>query len=321
MPNTKKIIAVVGATGAQGGGLVRAILNDPKKRFRARAITRDTKSKKAMALKELGAEVVKADLDDVESLKKAFDGAYGAYCVTNFWEHFAPEREISQATNMAKAASYEAVEHIIWSTLEDTRQWVPLSDKSMPTLMRKYKVPHYDAKGEANREFTRRELPVTFFLTSYYWDNLIHFGAEPKRDADGVLAFTLPMADKRLPGIAAEDIGKCALGVFTRPREYIGETVGVAGGHLTGEQMARAIGKALGQKVRYHAVEPAEYAQFGFPGAADLANMYQFKRDFNDYYCGARDLDESRALNPDLMSFDAWLQRYKDQIPIDRAAA
>ena len=113
-------------------------------------------------------------------MKKAFAGAYGAFCVTNFWEHFSPEKELAQATNMARAAKEAGLEHVIWSTLEDTRQWVPLSDNRMPTLMGKYKVPHLDAKGEANHVFTEMGVPTTLLLTSFYWDNFIHFGMGPR---------------------------------------------------------------------------------------------------------------------------------------------
>jgi uncharacterized protein YbjT (DUF2867 family) len=223
----KNIIAVVGATGAQGGGLVRAILNDKRGGFTVRAITRDVQSAKAKGLAALGAEVVAADLDSPESLKKAFARAYGVFCLTNFWEHFSPEKELTQAKGQALAAKATGVQHVIWSTLEDTRKWVPLSDNRMPTLMGKYKVPHFDNKGEANGEFTKLGVPTTFLLTSFYWDNLIHFGMGPKKGPDGTLAFTLPMDDKKLPCIAAEDIGKCALGIFKKGREYIGKTVGM----------------------------------------------------------------------------------------------
>jgi uncharacterized protein YbjT (DUF2867 family) len=220
----KRIIAVVGATGAQGGGLVRAILSDPKGGFGARALTRDVNSDKAKALAKLGAEVVAADVDDLESPKRAFEGAYGAFCVTFFWEHFSPEKELAEAANMAQAAKQAGIEHVIWSTLEDTRKWVPLSDNRMPTLMGKYKVPHLDAKGEANHLFTDLGLPVTFLQTSFYWDNFIYFGMGPKKGPDGKLALTMPMGDKKLPGIAAEDIGRCAYGIFKRGREFIGKT-------------------------------------------------------------------------------------------------
>jgi uncharacterized protein YbjT (DUF2867 family) len=314
----KKIIAVAGATGAQGGGLVRAILNDPQGGFAARAFTRDINSDKAKELAKLGAEIVAADVDDLESLKRAFHGAYGAYCVTFFWEHFSPEKELAEATNMAQAAKNAAIEHVIWSTLEDTRKWVPLSDNRMPTLMGKYKVPHFDAKGEANQVFTDLGLPVTFLLTSFYWDNFIYFGMGPKKGPDGKLAITLPMGDKKLPGIAAEDIGRCAYGIFKRDHEFIGKTAGIAGEHLTGAEMAAALTKALGQEVRYNHVPPQVYRSFGFPGAEDLGNMFQFKRDFNEYFCGARNLEVSRALNPALQTFDAWLAKNKARIPLSK---
>jgi uncharacterized protein YbjT (DUF2867 family) len=317
----KKIIAVVGATGAQGGGLVRAILSDPKSSFAARALTRNVESDKAKELAKLGAEVVAADIDDAESLKKAFKGAYGAYCVTFFWAHFSPGKEIAGATNMARAARDTGVRHVIWSTLEDTRKYVPLSDNRMPTLMGKYKVPHFDAKGESDRMFAELGVPTTFLLTSFYWDNLIHFGMGPKKGPDGKLAITLPMGDKKLPGIAAEDIGKCALGIFEKGKEYIGKTVGIAGEHLTGAQMAAALTRALGQEVRYNDVPPEVYRGFGFPGAEDLGNMFQFKRDFEQVFCGARDLDVARSLNPSLQSFDTWLAQNKSRIPLAQRVA
>ena len=313
----KRIIAVAGATGAQGGGLVRAILRDPNGGFAARALTRDVSSAKAQELAKLGAEVVAADVDDAESLKRAFQGAYGAYCVTFFWAHFSPEKEIAEARALAEAARHAGVQHVIWSTLEDTRRWVPLSDNRMPTLLGKYKVPHFDAKGEADHIFRQLGLPTTFLLTSFYWDNFIHFGMGPKRGADGKLAITLPMGDKKLPGIAADDIGKCAYGVFRKGREFIGRTAGVAGGHLTGSEMAAALSTALGQEVRYNDVPPEVYRGFGFPGAEDLGNMFQFKRDFEAIFCGARNLALARSLNPELQTFDAWLARNKSRIPLE----
>ncbi|HUJ20145.1 MAG TPA: NmrA/HSCARG family protein [Bryobacteraceae bacterium] len=311
----RKTIAVVGATGAQGGGLVRAIVNDASGGFRARALTRDTGSAAARELAGLGAEVVAADVDQEDSLKRAFDGAYAAYCVTFFWAHFSPEKEIAEAAAMARAAKATGVEHLIWSTLEDTRKWVPLSDNRMPTLMGKYKVPHFDGKGEANGLFTARGVPTTFLLTSFYWDNFIHFGMGPQKGPDGRLAITFPLGDKKMPGIAAEDIGKCAYGIFKRGRELIGQTVGIAGEHLTGAQMAESFSKVLGQEVRYNDVPPEVYRGLGFPGAEDLGNMFQFKRDFEDVFCGSRDIAFSRALNPALQTFDVWLAGNRHRIP------
>ncbi len=312
----KKIIAVVGATGSQGGGLVRAILDDPDGGFVARVLTRDPSNEKARQLAELGAEVVAANVDDQASLTRAFAGAHGAFCVTFFWEHFSPEREAAQASAMAQAAQAANVAHVIWSTLEDTRRWMPIDDERMPTLQRKYKVPHFDAKGEADKLFAELEPPATLLLTSFYWDNLIHFGMGPRRGEDGRLSFVLPMADAKLPGIAAEDIGRCALGIFKAGSSTFGETIGVAGEHLGGEEMAAALTAALGEKVTYTYVPPEVYRTFDFPGADDLANMFQFKRDFESDFRGPRDPAIARALNPQLQTFARWLENNASRIPV-----
>jgi len=312
---TKKIIAVFGATGAQGGGLARAILADKTGEFAVRAVTRKPDSEPAKALAAAGAEIAVADLDDAASVRRAMVGADGAFCVTNFWEHFSPEKELAQAANLADGAAQAGVKHVIWSTLEDTRAFFPADGKRMPVLMGKYNVPHFDAKGEANKFFTGR-VPATLLNTSFYWDNLIYFGMGPKKGPDGVLAFTLPMGDKKLPGIAVEDIGKCAYGIFKGGAANIGKAFGIAGEHLTGAQMAAALAKALGQTVRYNAVSFEQYRNFGFPGADDLGNMFQFKAEFEDYYCGARPLDVTRRLNPELQDFATFLARNKDRIPL-----
>jgi uncharacterized protein YbjT (DUF2867 family) len=313
---SKKTIAVIGATGAQGGGLVRAILADPNGGFAARAVTRDVNSDKARTLAAAGAEVVAANVDDEESLWKAFEGAYGAFCVTFFWDHMSPEKEYAQAGAMARAAKSAGLQHVIWSTLEDTRKFVPLDDNRMPTLLGKYKVPHFDSKGEADDLFRAAGAPTTFLRTSFYWDNLIHFGSGPRRGEDGTLRFVLPMDEKKLPGIAVEDIGRCAYGVFKRGAEFIGKTVGIAGEHLSGAEMAAALSEALGEPVIHAAVPPEVYRTFGFPGADELGNMFQFKRDFNAQYCGARDIAFSRSLNPDLQTFSQWLKANASKIPL-----
>lgn len=302
-----KIIAVVGATGAQGGGLARAILNDPQKSFQLRAITRNPDSDAAKALKEQGAQVVSADLDDKQSLVHALRGAYGAFFVTNFWEHFSPEKENGQAKNLAEAAKEAGLQHVIWSTLEDTRKQVPLSDDRMPTLLDKYKVPHFDSKGSADQHFRDAGVPTTFLLTTFYWDNLVHFGMGPTRGEDGKLAITFPMGDKKLAGIAAEDIGKCALGIFKEGKELAGKTVGIAGELITVQDMADTLGDAIGEEVTYNAVPPSVYRGFGFPGAEDLGNMFQYYAEFEDYFEKVRDVNYTRKLNPELKNFRQWV--------------
>lgn len=313
----KKVIAVIGSTGAQGGGLVRAILNYKMGEFTVRAITRNPGSDKAKQLAQDGAEVVAADLDNVESLKKAFEGAYGVFAVTNFWEHFSPEKEMEQAKSIAKAAKDANVKHVIWSSLDDTRKFIPLSDDRMPTLQGKYKVPHFDAKGESNKFFTESGVPTTILNTVFYWENFIYFGQGPKKGPDGKLVFSLPLADSKMPSIAVEDIGKCALAIFKEGDKYIGETVGIAGEHVSGKQFAESFSKALGQEVVYNPMSADVYRGLGFPGADDMGNMYQFKAEFEEQYCKSRDVELSKQLNPELKSFDAWLEKNKNNIPLD----
>jgi uncharacterized protein YbjT (DUF2867 family) len=309
----KKIIAVVGSTGAQGGGLCRAILADPSGGFACRAITRDPSKDKAKALTSKGAEAVQADIDDVESLKKAFAGAYGVYGVTNFWEHFSAEKEKAQAKNIAEAAKAAGVKHIVWSTLEDTRKLMAADDKRMPILQEKYRVPHFDAKAEANAAFTG--LPVTFLVTSFYWDNLYMFGLAPKKGDDGTYSWTFPMGNAKLAGIAAEDIGKTAYGIFKAGQEYVGKTVGIAGGTLTIEEMGKTLSEVLAiGTVTYNAVDADTYRGFGFPGADEMGNMFQVYRDFEQEVLGARSVELARKLNPALETFKQFVTRQKQAI-------
>jgi uncharacterized protein YbjT (DUF2867 family) len=314
---SKKIIAVIGATGQQGGGLVRAICADPASGFTARALTRDPNSAKAKELAALGAEVVEADIDDAASIRAAFNGAHGAFCVTFFWNHFSAEKEIAEVRTMADAAKGAGLQHVVWSTLEDTRKFVPLSSDQMPTLHGKYKVPHFDGKGESDHLFTDAGVPTTFLLTSFYYDNFIFFGLGPKKGPDGVLAITFPMADKPLPMISADDIGRCAFGIFKQGKAHIGKRVGIAGDHLPCGQIAAAFTRHLGKEVRYNYVPPEVYRTFGFPGADDLGNMFQFKRDFNEQFCTARSIEFSRSINPRLQSFDQWLGENIKRIPME----
>lgn len=313
----KKLLTIFGATGAQGGGLARAILNDPHSEFAVRAVTRDPGSEKAKTLAAMGAEVFPGDVDDPAAVAAAMQGAYGAFCVTFFWAHFSAEKETAEAKVMAEAAKAAGLKHVIWSTLEDTRKYIPLDDDRMPTLQGKYKVPHFDGKGEGDHYFTDAGVPTTFLLASYYWENLIYFGMGPKRGEDGVLALTFPMGDKKLSGIAAEDIGKCAYGIFKKGPALAGKRIGIAGDEPTCAEMAASFSKALGEEVRYNAISPAVYRSFGFPGADDLGNMFQFYSEFEDVCVATRNVAYSRELNPELQSFDQWLEKNAGKIPLD----
>ncbi|MDQ3071065.1 MAG: NmrA/HSCARG family protein [Acidobacteriota bacterium] len=312
----KKIIAVIGATGAQGGGLMRAILADKSGQFAARAITRKPDSEKARALAAQGAEVVAGDADDPASLDAAFAGAYGAFCVTNFWEHGEPQRELEQASALARATKKAGLSHVVWSTLEDTRKDVPLDDDRLSTLHGKYKVPHFDAKGEANAVFEAEAAPSSYMLAAFYWDNLIHFGMGPRKQEDGSLVFALPLGGQKLPGIGAEDIGGCAYGIFKRGPSAAGQSFGISGENLSGHEMAAKLGKALGQKVAFYDMPFDAYRALGFPGADDLGNMFEYQMLLGPAFLAARDPKLTRELNPATRDFDAWLRDNAAKIAI-----
>jgi uncharacterized protein YbjT (DUF2867 family) len=296
----KRIIAVLGATGAQGGGLADAVLDDPGGAFAVRAVTRRAGSDRARDLAERGAEVVEADLGDEGSLRRAFEGAHGAYVVTNYWEAMSAQVELTQAGNAARAARDAGLAHVIWSTLEDTRERLPVG------------VPHFDAKAEADRFFLDLGVPTTLLRTTFYWEAFLQ-GFAPRRGEDGRLALSLPMGDSPLAGIAAADIGRVALGIFKRP-ELIGATVSIAGEHLTGEQMAAAFAELYGEPVDYRPPTHDQFRALGIPAAAEIGNMFQFYTDAAEEFTGARDLSLVRELHPGLQTFRDWLGAHKDAL-------
>ena len=312
----KKIIAVFGATGAQGGGLARAIAADRNGPFVARAITRNPQSDKGQALAALGIEVVAADTDNAASLEHALAGAHGAFCVTNFWEHFSVDREGAQASAMARATRAANVQHVIWSTLEDTRTSVPIEDTRMPTLSGQYNVPHFDAKGAIDNVFASEGAPTTYLLAAFYWENFIYFGMGPRANEQGELVLAMPLGGVKLPGIGAEDIGRTAYGVFLRGTSTVGQRIGIAGELLSGAEMAAKMGQAMGRTINFVDVPFDVYRGLGFPGAEDLGNMFQFQAILGDEFQRSRDAAATRALNPALLDFDAWLAANVARIPI-----
>jgi uncharacterized protein YbjT (DUF2867 family) len=307
-----KVITVLGATGTQGGAVARALLSDGE--LAVRAVTRDAASPKAQALAGLDAQVVEATLTDEGSLRRAFDGAYGAFLVTPYWEHRSPVRELAEVKNLISAAQAAGLRHVVWSTLEDTREVIAADDDRMPVLGDGYRVPHFDVKGgAADALFAKSGLPTTYLLMSFYWDNLLGL-ARPQRDPDGTLAVHLPLGDTPIAGIASDDIGQVALRVFQQPAETIGATIPVVGEYLTGEQMTAALSAVLGEPVAYRPPTYEQFRSFGFPGADELGNMFQYYAEFPESYLGRRDLQAARAFNPDPLSLTDFLTAHRAEL-------
>lgn len=303
----RPLIAVIGATGAQGGSVVRALLE--KGHYRVRALTRKPFSADGWLLQGLGAEVVEADLDRPETLRAALAGAHGVFAMTNHFEHGSPERELAQAGHLAGAARDAKVAHVVWSTMEDTRRWVSRADPRFATPGGRWNVPSFDAKGAANALFFERGVPTTLLHLSFFWENLIGGGMQPERLADGRLMFTLPMGDRPLPGISVKDVGPIVRALFERGTWSIGRSFGVAADHLSGEQMAAKLSRALGETVLHHSPSFAECA-------AESAAAWRFQHDFHQEFCARRSVADTRSFHPGLMDFDAWLARHAQDIPL-----
>ncbi|MFE9069162.1 NmrA/HSCARG family protein [Streptomyces violaceusniger] len=312
----KKVIAVAGATGAQGGGTARAILADPNSGLTVRALTRNPDSSAAKELAELGAEVVRTDFDDEPTVHKAFEGAYGAFLVTNFWAHGSAAKETEEIEVLVRAAKNAELRHVVWSTLEDTRELLPLQDERMPVLQEKYNVPHFDAKGEGNELFRQAGVPTTFLNTTFFFQGFRSMMG-PKRAEDGMLMLTLPLEEgKLLAGVDVNDIGRMALAILKGGERFIGQTVGLAGDHLTGAQYAQKLGAAIGEPVRFQSVPYDVFRSLGVPAGDEIANMFQYYGDFDQEFTGARDLDLLREINPALKSFDDWLAENAAKIQV-----
>lgn len=313
--DTRPIIAVADATGLLGGSVTRAILNDPQQRYRVRALMRNTRSQEAIALALRGAEVAEVELDDSNSVLQGIRGALGLFAVTDFWQHGSPERELSQARAMSTAAHLADVEHVIWSTQEDSRRWLALSDPRMPTLMQRYKVPAFDAKGEADAFFAASGVPVTLLRTGFVWEQLIALGMGPRRTGDDTLRLALPLGDAPIPSIALADVGACVRELFAAGAPPAAHAAGIASEILAGHEMAAAFTRALGESVIYESVPFATWRSSGLPGAETVANMFQFVQEFGRIYAANRPVDATRRLLPELQSFDAWLLSHRAQIP------
>lgn len=312
----RRVITVLGATGRQGGSLVRAIAADPDSGFLARAVTRDKSSAKARELSDLGAQVVEADLDDEKSLRRAFDGAHGAFVVTNFWEplgaHAAvatrTERERAQAANAAGAVAAAGLRHVIWSTLADTRRYLP--EASRPEGG--YPVPHADGKAEADAFFRDAGVPTTFVNAPMYYEMPLTL-TPPRRDRDGTVVLALPIGSARVVSGTVENVGRVAYGILQAGDTMIGRTVPVASDLTTGEQFAAGIAAALAEPVRYVALDPAALLSSGMPDAEEAANMFQFFINAEKDLTASVDFGLLRRLGADLQPFADWAVANRDR--------
>ncbi len=300
---SSKLISVFGATGQQGNAVARALL---AKNYKVKAVTRNPDNDKAQELKKLGAEIAQVkNMDDTQELEQAIQGSYGVFAVTNFWGMIAenPEtaydREIAQGKAIGDICKKFGVQHLVYSGLEHVQ-----------VIMGK-PCPHFDTKGIVEKYLDENGIPNTSTRYSFYFDNFLGSFPMQKQD-DGTYTLTFP-AQKPMDGVSVADGGPAVAAIFDNPSEYIGKKIGFSGEKLTGHQYTDILSKVTGKSVKFNYVPPEIFAKFPFPGADDIAVMFEFY-DFGDG--PDRNVELTNKLNPATQGFEAWAQQNKDKIPL-----
>jgi uncharacterized protein YbjT (DUF2867 family) len=317
MGDEPKLIAIMGASGIQGGAIVRAFHEEGTSNYEVRAITRNPDSDKAKAIAPLVKEIVKADGDDEESMAKAFEGCYGAFIVTDFWQDVNLFHEMETTRTIQAAAKKAELKHVVLSTLPDTREFVNKAENKdtwkilVDTDGFNSYVPHFDGKGAVKGDFAAA-VPTTLLETTFYYDNFINFGMGPaQHDPDQPYAVTFPMQGKKLSMMSPKDMGKQVVQIF-KEKKTIGSTVYSASENLTCQEIAEIFTKVCGYEVVYNDVPVEVYATFPFPGAAELANMFRYYTENESEFCGNRDIVKIEELmGQPTTKFEDWVEENK----------
>jgi uncharacterized protein YbjT (DUF2867 family) len=292
MPNTKKLIAVVGATGHQGGAVVRAL--QASGNFKVRALTRNPAKQP-----QLADEVVLADLNRPETLNAAFAGAHGVFLVTNAWEPGTDERK--QVVAAVQAAKNAGVQHFIWSTLPNVE-----------TISRgKIDVPHFTEKAKSDRIVSEAGFAHhTFVIAPFFYQNLLGVMA-PQKQADGAAGWALPLdPEKRVIHMGdVTELGQIVAGAFAQPeRAGHGEYLPLVGDFLSFNEVIATLNRQ-GHKFSFKQV-PKEVFAGWFPGAKDIAEMLAYFQAHT--YLGADSRDAITLANKvaarEPTKFAAWAQ-------------
>ena len=310
-----KCVAVFGASGAQGGAVVAALCDWGE--VDVVAVTRKPDSDKARALAaHARVRVAQADMDDPASLGPALAGCDGVFLVTNFWEHLDEAREERQATAVLDACKAAGVARVVFSTLEDVAAiqadgGLGFIFGKIPPLASGQIVPHFDGKGRAMAHAKTLGLNCVFLKMSFYMENFSTYMPPVKND-DGTFSIQLPMG----PGtglqmgiVSVRDVGGVAKAFFADPDAYPGWELGCAGDVLDMDEIAEAFAEVFGKEVSYRPVELEVYKGLGFPGAAELGNMFRFYQDAGRCVRSAAD---TRGMFPGAQTLKAWLEANKD---------
>lgn len=290
--SNKRIILVTGATGAQGGSVAAALLKDDK--FRVRVLTRKPQSQKALVLQRAGAEIVKGDMADIESLAAAMKDVYGVFGVTSYWEHF--DKELQLGRNLIDAVNETGVQHLVMNSL-------PCYNKLSGG---EFAVPEYDTKAKLEEYARSLDIPATFVGMGFYYENFLNFFA-PQKDTHGGYYFGFPQGNAKLAMASVEDLGAIVVPVFNNPEKYMGRMIMAVGADLTGDEIAAIMSLVLNKQIYYNHIPRNIYAAYDFTGAEGLADMFEVQRLFVPNRQAAMEL--SYRINPSMQTFGHWVER------------
>jgi uncharacterized protein YbjT (DUF2867 family) len=295
--NQKKTILVTGATGAQGGSVARALLQQGK--FHVRILTRDDTSMKAIALQQAGADIAIGNLEDVDSLHKAMKDVYGVFGVTCYDEHY--EKEIQQGKNLVDAVKHSGVKHFIYSSSPNYHK-LSRGEKS---------VPLHDIKAMIQEYTKSLGIPASFVHVAFYYENFINL-FPLQRDRQNNLHFGFPQGNAKLAMASVADVGGVVATIFDYPVEYIGRTVGIVGEDRTCAEYAHIMSKVLRRNVYYHHIPRDIFIGVDYPQADAWADAFEVQRQYIHNH--QLDLIESYGLNPRMQTFETWLEKNKVRI-------
>jgi len=299
MSTDKKIVAVLGATGTQGGGVVRSLLSDGT--FAVRAITRNPESPSAQELKSLGVEsVAKADLDDTQSLTEAFKGCYGVYGVTDYWALYPIHKfnqvdtaahETQHGKNLVDAAKAAGVQHFVWSTLDHG-----------DTIL----CPHFRSKYNVNAFVEASGIPYTLLYTSCYYNNLVGFKMLHAEN-DGTYTLNIPISsDTKIHWFDGSDVGRWVLPILKDSEKYNGKDVHAVSEYLNTRELADIITRVSGKKCNYPPVTKEDFYSEAFKGKVDSEIWLNFQLWVEGKM--TRDIEGSNAVAPNAVTLEVFLE-------------
>jgi len=291
MSNSKPTLLIFGATGAQGGSIVDYL--EATNKFQLRAVSRNVKSEKALALRKRGVEMVTGDF--VTGIPSSvYQGVYGIFLVTNFWDPSSMGKEWEQSIPVIDAAFAAGVKQFVYSTLPNC----------FKESNGKYEVAHFTTKGKVEDYIRSKGFQYSAFpAPAFYYQNFQTF-FPPKADENGNLSITMPVTSK-IATFDVSQIGGEVSAIFVNPEKYNGQFIPICAENQSPQYYIDAISEKIGKKVTLNAVTVEEFSAFPFPGAQELGEMFAW---FNEYgYYGKQDAQIGKKIDPSLRSFKEWL--------------